>query len=61
VEPNEAVLKMAMDSVSGIKRLLRCCLTDVVACLECENQVLLQTASRFDLREKLGEYTESYH
>ena len=68
VEPNEAVLKMAkdfaqkpMDSVSRIKGLLSCCLTGVVACLEWENQVLMQTVSRFDLQEKLREYTESYH
>ena len=67
-ELNEAALKIAQDfarkpvgSVSGIKRLLGCCLKDLEACLECENQVLLQTVSRSDFREKLREFTESYH
>jgi 2-(1,2-epoxy-1,2-dihydrophenyl)acetyl-CoA isomerase len=67
VEVDEAALKIAKDfarkpvgSVSGIKRLLSSCLTDLEACLECENQVLLQTVSRSDFRRKLREYTEGY-
>jgi 2-(1,2-epoxy-1,2-dihydrophenyl)acetyl-CoA isomerase len=65
VELNEAALKITknfarkpMGSVSGIKRLLSCCLKDLEACLECENQVLLQTVSRSDFLRKLREYTE---
>ena len=68
VELNEAALKIAkdfarkpMDSVAGIKRLLSCCLTDLEACLECENEVLLQIVNRSDFRKKLREYTEGYH
>ena len=68
VELNEAALKIAKDfarkpvgSVSGIKKLLSCCLKELEDCLECENQVLFQTVSRFDFRKKLREYTEGYH
>ncbi|MEJ2234500.1 MAG: enoyl-CoA hydratase/isomerase family protein [Deltaproteobacteria bacterium] len=68
VELNEAALKIAQDfarkpvgSVAGIKRLLSRCLKELEDCLECENQVLLQTVSRSDFRKKLGEYTEGYH
>jgi 2-(1,2-epoxy-1,2-dihydrophenyl)acetyl-CoA isomerase len=68
VELNEAALEIAKDfarkpvgSVSGIKKLLSRCLKELEDCLECENQVLLQTVSRSDFRKKLREYTESYH
>jgi len=68
VELNEAALKIAKDfarkpvgSVAGIKRLLSRCLKELEDCLECENQVLLQTVSRSDFRKKLREYTEGYH
>ena len=68
VELNEAALKIAKDfarkpvgSVSGIKKLLSCCRKELGDCLECENQLLLQTVSRSDFRKSLGEYTEAYH
>ena len=69
LEPlNRAALKIAKDfarkpvgSVAGIKRLLSRCLKELEDCLECENQVLLQTVSRSDFRKKLREYTEGYH
>ena len=40
-------------SLSGIKRLLRCCMRDLEDCLVCENELLLQMVSRSDFTEKL--------
>jgi enoyl-CoA hydratase/carnithine racemase len=45
-------------SLSGIKRLLRCCMRDLEDCLVCENELLLQMVSRADFIKKLIEYIE---
>ena len=45
-------------SLSGIKRLLRCCMKDLEDCLVCENEILLQMVNRADFTEKLVESTE---
>jgi 2-(1,2-epoxy-1,2-dihydrophenyl)acetyl-CoA isomerase len=48
-------------SLSGIKRLLRCCMKDLEDCLVCENELLLQMVSRSDFTKKLLELTEGHH
>jgi 2-(1,2-epoxy-1,2-dihydrophenyl)acetyl-CoA isomerase len=48
-------------TLSGIKRLLRCCMKDLEDCLVCENELLLQMVSRADFTKRLLEYTEEYH
>ena len=40
-------------SLSGIKRLLRCCMKDLEDCLVCENELLLQMVSRGDFTKRL--------
>jgi len=40
-------------SLSGIKRLLRCCMKDLEDCLVCENELLLQMVSRTDFTKRL--------
>ncbi|UCG20703.1 MAG: enoyl-CoA hydratase/isomerase family protein [Deltaproteobacteria bacterium] len=40
-------------SLSGIKKLLRCCMRDLEDCLVCENELLLQMVSRDDFTKKL--------
>jgi 2-(1,2-epoxy-1,2-dihydrophenyl)acetyl-CoA isomerase len=40
-------------TLSGIKRLLRCCMKDLEDCLICENELLLQMVSRADFTKKL--------
>lgn len=48
-------------SLSGIKRLLRCCMRDLEDCLVCENELLLQMVSRTNFTKRLLEHKESYH
>lgn len=48
-------------SLSGIKRLLRCCMRDLEDCLVCENELLLQMVSRSDFLEKLRGHKADYN
>jgi 2-(1,2-epoxy-1,2-dihydrophenyl)acetyl-CoA isomerase len=68
VELDETAVKIAKNfarkpvgSVSGIKKLLSSCMKELEDCLECENQLLLQTVSSSEFRKSLREYTEAYH
>ncbi len=44
-------------SLSGIKRLLRCCMRDLEDCLVCENELLLQMVSGTNFSKRLLEVT----
>jgi 2-(1,2-epoxy-1,2-dihydrophenyl)acetyl-CoA isomerase len=48
-------------TLSGIKRLLRCCMRDLEDCLICENELLLQMVSRADFTERLVEVSKRYN
>lgn len=48
-------------TLSGVKRLLRCCMKDLEDCLVCENELLLQTVSGADFTKRLLEVAEDYH
>jgi 2-(1,2-epoxy-1,2-dihydrophenyl)acetyl-CoA isomerase len=47
-------------TLSGIKRLLRCCMKDLEDCLVCENELLLQMVSGTDFTKRLHECAEEY-
>ena len=64
----EEARKIALDfagkpihTLSGVKRLLRCCMKDLEDCLVCENELLLQMVSRSDFLEKLRGHKADYH
>jgi len=66
-ELNETALKLAKEfakkpahSLSGIKRLLKCCKNDLVETLECENKLLWKIIRSSDFRKKLEKCAERY-